>query len=407
MSPQPTHDKFDVLVVGGGPAGLAAAHRAAAGGASALCVHRDAEIGRPVRTSGGSYLRDVQRLGVPQHLYQRIDELVFAGPTRTARIDVSDQPMVVLDITGTYRWLASLAADAGAVVETGCQFISLRRTADHNYRYRCTLESASGRRDVAARYLVEASGSSRAVLAALGQSRRVSRLGAGIEYECKYIGDAPHRATLFVGDRFCPAGYGWIFPTVAGSVRVGLGVLRPQQKAKLPELIDAFMQSDMARQLDVGAGEIIDRHVGVVPADGVPERLVHDRVVVAGDAASMAIATVGEGIRYCIDAGRAAGDAIATAVQTGDDRSLEIYERNWMKQHRRNFRFGQRINVALGGYSDADWDRSLALISQMRSREIQALLRAELSPAVWLKFGLRHPHGVWRVLRRAIAPDVG
>lgn len=390
----------DILVVGGGPAGLAAARAAAKARANVTLVHRDAEIGKPVRTSGGSYLRDIERLGIPTTLYQRINELVFAGPTTMARIDVSSQPMVILDITGTYQFIAEQARAAGASIHTGCTFKSIRH--DDGQRFVCILETSDGtEHEIQTRRIVEASGSSRAVLDALGQTRRVTRLGAGIEYECERTGGRPDRATLFVGSRYCPAGYGWIFPTNKQTVRIGVGVLRPQEKARLPELIDSFMASDMARQLDIGAGEIRDKHVGVVPADGIPDRLVHDRVVVAGDAASMAIATVGEGIRYGIEAGDAAGSAIAESL-AGDMSSLSRYEKQWMKHNRTSFKAGQRMNVAMGTYDDAQWDRSVTLIAKMRSREVQALLRAELSPAVWLGFALRHPWGTWRVMRRAL-----
>lgn len=390
----------DILVVGGGPAGLAAARAAARAGASVTLVHRDAEIGKPVRTSGGSYLRDIQRLSIPSTLYETINELVFAGPTKMATIDVSSQPMVVLDITGTYQFIAEQARTAGASIHTGCTFKGI--VNDDGQTYRCQIEDAKGNlHDIVTTRLVEASGSSRAVLDALGQTRRVTRLGAGIEYECERTGGRSDRATLFVGSRYCPAGYGWIFPTNQQTVRIGVGVLRPQEKARLPELIDSFMASDMAQQLDIGAGDICDKHVGVVPADGIPERLVHDRVVVAGDAASMAIATVGEGIRYGIEAGDAAGDAIAESL-TGDMSPMSRYEKQWMKYNRMSFKAGQRMNIAMGTYDDGQWDRSIALIAKMRSREVQALLRAELSPGVWLGFALRHPWGTWRVMRRAL-----
>jgi digeranylgeranylglycerophospholipid reductase len=53
----------DVLIVGGGPAGLSVA-AALPDDVSSVIVHQDQEIGRPVRTSGGSWLKDVERLGI-------------------------------------------------------------------------------------------------------------------------------------------------------------------------------------------------------------------------------------------------------------------------------------------------------------------------------------------------------
>jgi digeranylgeranylglycerophospholipid reductase len=106
----------DVLIAGGGPAGLAAAH-ACAGAGSILVVHKDKEIGRPVRTSGGSWKVHLDQLGVPPSLYHEIDSLTFAGPTVGATVTFGADRPVILDVSATYRYLAELAHDSGA--ETG------------------------------------------------------------------------------------------------------------------------------------------------------------------------------------------------------------------------------------------------------------------------------------------------
>ena len=82
----PMDSDVDVLVVGGGPAGLAVAERAARAGRT-LVVHQDAEIGRPVRTSGGSWKAHLVALGIPSRFYREIDRLMIAAPGR--RMEVS------------------------------------------------------------------------------------------------------------------------------------------------------------------------------------------------------------------------------------------------------------------------------------------------------------------------------
>lgn len=59
----PRAAQVDVLIAGGGPAGLAVG--VARGGPSVLVVHRDKKLGKPVRTSGGGWQREIDRLGVP------------------------------------------------------------------------------------------------------------------------------------------------------------------------------------------------------------------------------------------------------------------------------------------------------------------------------------------------------
>ncbi|HAZ64767.1 MAG TPA: hypothetical protein DCZ72_14315, partial [Armatimonadetes bacterium] len=67
----------EILVVGGGPAGLATAATAAVCGREVALVHADAEFGRPVRTSGGAWLSEVRALGLPTGLYRAVDRLLL------------------------------------------------------------------------------------------------------------------------------------------------------------------------------------------------------------------------------------------------------------------------------------------------------------------------------------------
>ena len=59
----------EVLIVGRGPAGLSVA-ATLPNYIATIIVHQDAEIGKPVRTSGGCWLDDVERLGIPSEFYQ-------------------------------------------------------------------------------------------------------------------------------------------------------------------------------------------------------------------------------------------------------------------------------------------------------------------------------------------------
>ena len=64
----------EVLIVGRGPTGLSVAATLPYN-VSTIIVHQDAKIGKPVRTSGGCWLDDVERLGIPPKSYQVMDHL--------------------------------------------------------------------------------------------------------------------------------------------------------------------------------------------------------------------------------------------------------------------------------------------------------------------------------------------
>ena len=95
----------EVLIVGGGPAGLSVA-ATLPDHVSTIIVHQDAEIGKPVRTSGGCRLDDVESIRIPPEFYQVMDQLDVYSDKKEAHFQVKDDKLVVLNITDLYQWIA-------------------------------------------------------------------------------------------------------------------------------------------------------------------------------------------------------------------------------------------------------------------------------------------------------------
>ena len=86
-----TEVSTDVLIAGGGPGGLSAAEAAARAGCRVILAEQNQEIGSPTRTSGGSFVSEMNALGVPadevhpcgaqmcMHLAAMADERRVAG----------------------------------------------------------------------------------------------------------------------------------------------------------------------------------------------------------------------------------------------------------------------------------------------------------------------------------------
>ncbi len=391
--------EVEVLVVGGGPAGLAAAAGAVGTGRSVLLVHRDREIGRPVRTSGGSWKVHLDALGLPPLLYQEIRTLIFATPDGSIETRFESDCPVVLDVTATYLFLAGLARQAGAEIRCGASFKAI--LAQETDAVRCLVAGPDGEQEIRARYVVDASGHHRAVLDSLGVAKRPARFGVGVEYEFENENTPVDRAVLFVGEKFAPSGYGWIFPTAGGTVRVGVGIIRPDTNNSPGDLLERFLQSAAARELGLRTGKLVTKHFGVIPSDGAAGTFVHGRILSVGDAAGQALSLVGEGIRYGIEAGRRAGRSIATALDqpATAGASLAAYNTWWTQAYRRRFGLAQQANVRMGGFRDPDWPRLAELLRGLSGDEVASLLRMDFPRSLILKMAWR---GGWPALRFAL-----
>src|SRR5271170_2739038 len=100
------------IVAGGGPAGLSAAEVLARRGHSVLVLEQNHEIGSPIRTSGGSFIDEMDHLGIPAHLCHPISRVRFLSPNNAAVFDYAVPSLCVIDVRGVFQHLAERAIAA-------------------------------------------------------------------------------------------------------------------------------------------------------------------------------------------------------------------------------------------------------------------------------------------------------
>src|SRR2546425_9321490 len=106
----------DLIVAGGGPAGLSAAASAARSGCSVLVLEQNHEIGSPIRTSGGSFIDELDALAIPAALYHPIQRGRFLSPHNSAVFEYKIPKFCVMDVRGVYQYLAERAIEAGVSI---------------------------------------------------------------------------------------------------------------------------------------------------------------------------------------------------------------------------------------------------------------------------------------------------
>ncbi len=383
---------YDVLVVGAGPAGLSAAEVAAKGGARVALLERQKEIGYPVHTSGGSWIEDMQALGVPPALYHPIRRVTFLSPQREAVFEYAEPVCCVIDVRGLYQHLAGRAVAAGAelhpnspverpIVEDGRVVGVIAK--DHRNR------AGEWRAPV----VIDASGFSSTLSTRSGLHGGYARYGFGAEYDFFAPSYDQDSLYLIMGSHVAPSGYAWAFPRGNGRVRLGVGVIRPDVEADAREYLDSFAERLPSLAPAFKGASPIEYHTGLFPSVGVVERFVADGLMATGDSAGHGSTLVGEGIRFAIYSGQMAGAAAAAAVAAGDASAqfLGRYERAWRARFGREMDISYLVNQRIAGWSDARWDESMDLLRRLSPSQAAQLLRGDYSAGLFLGVLRRNP----------------
>ncbi|GGA17887.1 FAD-dependent monooxygenase [Neptunicoccus cionae] len=375
----------DVLIVGGGPAGLSVASHLG-DEVHSIVVHQDAEIGLPVRTSGGTWKRDMEALGIPPQMYRVIDQLDFFSDNAEARFAVDDDKMAVMDVTAVYQHLASLSDGKRSELMTGAKFLSCIEQEDGQFLSQIRSRER-GSFSILSAMVIDASGWQSAVIESLGLGRKPQRTGVGIEYEFPIGNFDPNRAVLFVGSSAL-TGYGWIFPTPGDRLRLGIGVIYPDTDLTPRQVMEDFKASGQAARYGIEIPQDYEVNAGIIPSEPYDPELVFGKVVRTGDSANFATPTVGEGIRIAVEYGRLLG-AEVTAYLNGDDKALGRYEAAARQAFQRDYRFGFMVNTRIAGYSPERWDKSVERLGRLSEQEMTELVRSRfgwrtMARTVWL-----------------------
>jgi len=390
---------FDVVVVGGGPAGSSAAHMAAKSGCTVALIEKEKEIAETVRTSGVTWISDIKKFGIPEECYNPIKKFSFCSPKNSVKISGEIAKAAVLDVRKTYRFLANRAKTSGSELFTSTNVTEVLK--DDTGKCAGVIAKSDGKQiQFNSKVVIDASGFVSVIAKELGYVTQWKKFGAGAEFEVKTEKLEHDNWWLMVGQEYSPAGYAWIFPTSKDTARIGVGIGKPDSDVDPTVRLNELLEKKLGPIKDLGNIEKIEFHYGLIPNDGVSRKTVYDNLILVGDSAGQANPLVLEGIRYAIRFGEVAGQVAADAIKNGDttEMSLSPYEKEWKRAIESKINSAGKVQNRWVGLTDDEWDKELSIIEELTADEFLDFIRADFGVSKMVKLATHHPKMIVRQL---------
>ncbi|BDR93373.1 FAD-dependent oxidoreductase [Vulcanisaeta souniana] len=373
--------RFDVIVVGGGPAGLTAAQQLASKGFKVLVIERGKKPGSKNVYGGRIYAHVLDKLypeyvkEAPVERWVRRERITMMTEDTWTTVDFEtmniEHKSFTAYLTNFVEWLDKKAESAGAIIVSEIPVDSLIIKDGKVVGIR------AGNDEVYADVTIVAEGINRLVLERSGLAPKLSPevVALGAKEVIKLSRETINERFNLDEDE----GMAWVaagFPThylpggafiYTNKDAITLGVVLYlsygyQLDTPVHDLVEEFRLHPMVKRVTKG-GQLLEYSAHLTPVAGInaaPPKLYGNGYLVAGDAAGflLHLGIIIRGVDFAMESGRLAAEAIVKAHDLGkyDEEALSVYgkllEDSFVLKELKTFRNAHKVLIEPSLYSD-------------------------------------------------------
>jgi geranylgeranyl reductase family protein len=353
---------LDVVVVGGGPAGLYSGLLLAEEGFDVVLLEEHETLGAPTHCTGiiSDEASDLFKIPESLVLNRPTACLIHSPAGRVFPFASNGEGIAVIDRGEFDRELGTAAQRAGVEIRTGFKVERLHAEPR-------SMQVVGPGGALRARVCILACGVGYGLQRQLGLELPSLFLhSAQLEVDTR---DAPSTVELYLGQEVAPEGFGWTVPVVRGErsrMKVGV-VTRGDAEQRLGGILAT---PGVAERIASPPGIPLRRLLPLTPA----RRSYGHRVLTVGDAAGLTKPTTGGGIFYSLLSGLFAAETLTRALQrdrleAGD---LRAYEGRWRARLGPHLWISSSVRRLFARLSDRELE---TLLEALTSEDVQRAIR--------------------------------
>ena len=340
--------KYDIIVVGGGPTGSMAALEAAKAGCSVCILEKTRDIGYPVRCGEAIGYTGLNQFIKPKKSWiaSKINSINLVSPdNQKVKIDFKKETGYILNRRIFDYDLSNEASKYGAEIYTKSYVKGLIK--EDNYIKGVNFDYIGKEKNIKSKIVIGADGIESRVgrWGGIHTNTKMKDMESCIQYTVSNINIPESEMIMYVGKKYAPGGYLWIFPKGDGMANIGIGISGAYSKKKsAKEYLDEFLN------LNYPNVSILTVVCGGVICSSPIKNPIANGLMLVGDAAHQTNPMTGGGIASGMKGGEIAGKVAVEAIKQNDFTKLflekypKILFNGFGKDYQRLYKIKETIN---------------------------------------------------------------